>query len=126
MEHSEADFTHGICPECLKKIEIEMERWPTVRSLGPCQQRRKPPASLETKHPLIAQATGQTAKGRINKHESVTHRLKINFETRPTQSSLFCSEPGQANFLILNQIRPSKRCFLGVDRSRGLKIRGKG
>ncbi|HSB05953.1 MAG TPA: hypothetical protein VLK23_12240 [Thermodesulfobacteriota bacterium] len=25
MEHSEADFTHGICPECLKKIEIEMK-----------------------------------------------------------------------------------------------------
>ena len=25
MEHSEADFTHGICPECLKKIESEMK-----------------------------------------------------------------------------------------------------
>ena len=24
MEHSEADFTHGICPECLTKVEMEM------------------------------------------------------------------------------------------------------
>ncbi len=24
VEHSEADFTHGLCPECLKQIEIEV------------------------------------------------------------------------------------------------------
>jgi AmiR/NasT family two-component response regulator len=24
-EHSEADFTHGLCPECVKKIEIEVK-----------------------------------------------------------------------------------------------------
>lgn len=26
MEHSEADFTHGICPECFEQIEIEARR----------------------------------------------------------------------------------------------------
>ena len=24
-EHSEADFTHGICPECLKQVEMQVE-----------------------------------------------------------------------------------------------------
>jgi hypothetical protein len=26
VEHSEADFTHGICPECLKKVEAREEK----------------------------------------------------------------------------------------------------
>jgi hypothetical protein len=24
-EHSEADFTHGFCPECLEKMEMEIK-----------------------------------------------------------------------------------------------------
>ena len=34
MEHSEADFTHGICPECLKNIEIEMKAMADTEESG--------------------------------------------------------------------------------------------
>jgi hypothetical protein len=34
-EHSEADFTHGLCSECLKKMEMEIEVKTTFNNTEP-------------------------------------------------------------------------------------------
>jgi len=49
-EHSEADFTHGLCPECLKQIEIEVKAIVDGKEGGglPAEGKPSPPHGDQT------------------------------------------------------------------------------
>jgi AmiR/NasT family two-component response regulator len=45
-EHSEADFTHGLCPECLKKVEMEVNAIANRSAPGTLPTKKKAPCPL--------------------------------------------------------------------------------
>ncbi len=50
-EHSEADFTHGICPECLKQVEVQVNTIGDREEPGPLSAKEKASCSPEDRHP---------------------------------------------------------------------------
>jgi hypothetical protein len=66
-EHSEADFTHGICPECLKKMEMEVEANADGTEPGALPAEEK--GSRTPENPTPIDCASDPADGKRKKHE---------------------------------------------------------
>jgi hypothetical protein len=66
-EHSEADFTHGICPECLQKMEMEVKVNVDGTEPGALPAEEKASRRPENRTPI--DCASDPADGKRKKHE---------------------------------------------------------